>query len=118
MLARASRSACRPAPLVGSVAANVKTAGREGTDSFMGTRGAIGGLHLKPGLRCARQPGGATMLQGSCARPKHSTQPSLRSPMSSTARVPTPYKMWRCLACGLIYDEAEGWPEDGIAPGT
>ena len=25
-------------------------------------------------------------------------------------------KMWRCLACGLIYDEAEGWPEDGIAP--
>jgi rubredoxin len=26
--------------------------------------------------------------------------------------------MWRCLACGLIYDEAEGWPDDGIVPGT
>src|ERR1700682_6357028 len=65
MLAKARRSACRPAPLVGSVSANVKTAGREGTDSFMGTRGAIGGLHLKPGSRCARQPGIATMLQGS-----------------------------------------------------
>jgi rubredoxin len=26
--------------------------------------------------------------------------------------------MWRCLACGLIYDEAEGWPDDGIPPGT
>jgi rubredoxin len=23
-----------------------------------------------------------------------------------------------CLVCGLIYDEAEGWPDDGIAAGT
>jgi len=23
-----------------------------------------------------------------------------------------------CLVCGFIYDEAEGWPEEGIAPGT
>lgn len=28
------------------------------------------------------------------------------------------YKRYICLICGLIYDEAEGWPEDGIAPGT
>jgi rubredoxin len=28
------------------------------------------------------------------------------------------YKAWMCLVCGLIYDEAIGWPEDGIAPGT
>jgi rubredoxin len=27
-------------------------------------------------------------------------------------------KTWMCMVCGLIYDEAEGWPEDGIAPGT
>ena len=27
-------------------------------------------------------------------------------------------KKWLCLICGLIYDEAEGWPDDGIAPGT
>ena len=25
---------------------------------------------------------------------------------------------WECIVCGLIYDEKEGWPEDGIAPGT
>lgn len=23
-----------------------------------------------------------------------------------------------CLVCGYIYDEAEGWPDDGISPGT
>jgi rubredoxin-NAD+ reductase len=27
-------------------------------------------------------------------------------------------KKWMCIICGLIYDEAEGWPSDGIAPGT
>ncbi|WP_444943617.1 FAD-dependent oxidoreductase [Microbulbifer sp. ZKSA006] len=28
------------------------------------------------------------------------------------------YKQWQCQNCGWIYDEAKGWPEDGIAPGT
>lgn len=27
-------------------------------------------------------------------------------------------KRWQCLICGFIYDEQEGWPDDGIAPGT
>ncbi|SNR96886.1 rubredoxin-NAD+ reductase [Pseudomonas segetis] len=27
-------------------------------------------------------------------------------------------KKWLCVVCGLIYDEAEGWPKDGIAAGT
>ncbi|WP_442604707.1 FAD-dependent oxidoreductase [Oceanimonas pelagia] len=27
-------------------------------------------------------------------------------------------KKWLCIICGLIYDEAKGWPSDGIAPGT
>lgn len=27
-------------------------------------------------------------------------------------------KHYMCIVCGFIYDEAEGWPEDGIAPGT
>ena len=27
-------------------------------------------------------------------------------------------KQWRCQICQFIYDEAEGWPDDGIAPGT
>jgi rubredoxin len=25
---------------------------------------------------------------------------------------------WVCLACGHVYDEAEGDPDHGIAPGT
>ncbi|ODN42065.1 rubredoxin [Piscirickettsia litoralis] len=28
------------------------------------------------------------------------------------------YKRYMCIVCGFIYDEAEGWPEDGIPPGT
>lgn len=27
-------------------------------------------------------------------------------------------KKWLCMVCGFIYDEAEGWPDDGIEPGT
>ena len=27
-------------------------------------------------------------------------------------------KTWMCVVCGLIYDEEQGWPEEGIAPGT
>jgi rubredoxin len=27
-------------------------------------------------------------------------------------------KTWMCTICGWIYDEARGWPDDGIAPGT
>lgn len=28
------------------------------------------------------------------------------------------FKKYKCDYCHLIYDEALGWPEDGIAPGT
>lgn len=27
-------------------------------------------------------------------------------------------KRWMCTICGFTYDEGEGRPEDGIAPGT
>jgi rubredoxin len=30
----------------------------------------------------------------------------------------TEMKKYMCLICGIIYDEAQGWPKDGIAPGT
>lgn len=30
----------------------------------------------------------------------------------------TPLRKWQCVSCGLIYDEALGMPEEGIAPGT
>ncbi len=28
------------------------------------------------------------------------------------------YKKYMCTVCGFIYDEAQGWPEDNIPPGT
>lgn len=28
------------------------------------------------------------------------------------------YKLFQCVQCGFEYDEAQGWPDDGIAPGT
>jgi rubredoxin len=30
----------------------------------------------------------------------------------------TETKTWMCLICGWIYDEADGAPDHGIAPGT
>ena len=27
-------------------------------------------------------------------------------------------KIWLCVICGFLYDEKDGWPEDGIEPGT
>lgn len=27
-------------------------------------------------------------------------------------------KVWECLICGFIYEEALGLPDEGIAPGT
>ena len=27
-------------------------------------------------------------------------------------------KKYQCIVCGWIYDEAEGWPQDGITAGT
>jgi len=29
-----------------------------------------------------------------------------------------PFKLFICVQCGFEYDEAKGWPEYGIAPGT
>ena len=30
----------------------------------------------------------------------------------------TPFRKFMCVVCGWIYDEAQGWPDDGIEPGT
>ncbi|MEN7530848.1 rubredoxin [Cupriavidus sp. 2SB] len=37
---------------------------------------------------------------------------------SEAPAVETEFKQWVCIICGWVYDEAAGWPEDGIAPGT
>jgi len=29
-----------------------------------------------------------------------------------------PFRTWQCGACGFLYSEAEGLPDEGIAPGT
>ncbi|SUA77789.1 rubredoxin [Pandoraea pnomenusa] len=48
---------------------------------------------------------------GEHARPPASTPaPAAPAPMAS--------RQWVCVICGWIYDEAVGYPEDGIAPGT
>jgi rubredoxin len=30
----------------------------------------------------------------------------------------TPYKTWQCGTCGFVYNEADGLPDEGLAPGT
>src|SRR4029450_6410741 len=37
---------------------------------------------------------------------------------TAAAAVEVPYRTFMCVVCGFIYNEAEGWPADGIAPGT
>lgn len=27
-------------------------------------------------------------------------------------------KTWICAVCGFVYDEIQGWPSEGIPPGT
>jgi len=31
---------------------------------------------------------------------------------------PTNTRVWQCIVCGFVYDEAKGLPEEGIAAGT
>lgn len=64
------------------------------------------GLHL-PGTLGTKRPepdGSATTID----RPRR-PKPELRKYLN---------EKWQCIVCGLIYNEAEGWPDDGIAPGT
>ena len=28
------------------------------------------------------------------------------------------FKTWMCVICGAVYSERDGWPDEGIAPGT
>jgi rubredoxin len=46
--------------------------------------------------------------------------------MSSEKAQPAPgpvadapaYKVWLCVVCGFVYNERDGWPAEGIPPGT
>jgi rubredoxin len=52
----------------------------------------------------------------------HFPRPEL--PISETASsaagadADSDYKVWQCVLCAFVYDEAAGLPEEGIAPGT
>ena len=49
---------------------------------------------------------------------------SLRCPVSrrhgdqGNSENETRYKVWMCIVCGWIYNEAAGAPEEGLAPGS
>ncbi len=55
-------------------------------------------------------------------RPSPVCPMTLRQPAAGRRRhrIEERYGMrkWECVVCGFIYDEAEGLPEEGIAPGT
>lgn len=36
----------------------------------------------------------------------------------SSGETGTALRQWVCVICGWIYDEAAGYPDDGLAPGT
>lgn len=39
--------------------------------------------------------------------------------MSTAAlKAAVPARRWQCVVCGFVYDESEGMPSEGIAPGT
>src|SRR5256885_902818 len=78
-------------------------------------------LHLRRGeRRCARGiPGGHTVER----HPRRLDLPGLCSAGEGRLRRGRSYEMidykpFICVQCGFEYDEAKGWPEDGIAPGT
>lgn len=37
---------------------------------------------------------------------------------TNDAEIQSEFRIWQCVLCGFMYDEAAGMPEDGIAPGT
>lgn len=38
--------------------------------------------------------------------------------MNNTPSAAAGTAQWQCGSCSFIYDEAQGWPAEGIAPGT
>ena len=44
--------------------------------------------------------------------------PRISRDMTALTPIRRAFRTWMCVVCGFIYDEAEGLPEEGIAPGT
>jgi rubredoxin len=39
-------------------------------------------------------------------------------PSSSSTHSPEPFRVWICVLCGFLYEEAAGLPNEGIPPFT
>lgn len=78
------------------------TAGAEGLDALV--------LNFP---RTARTAAASAVSVASAA----STASASQAPPGADA-APAATKVWHCEPCGLMYDEAAGLPEEGIAPGT
>ena len=61
----------------------------------------------------SRFPATGALQTARCARNQIS-----RSFEKGGSKQVSDYKLFRCIQCGFEYDEALGWPEDGIEPGT
>jgi rubredoxin len=40
------------------------------------------------------------------------------NPSSSATQNPVPFRVWMCVLCGFLYEEAAGLPAEGIPPCT
>ncbi len=58
----------------------------------------------------------AVGTSGAAEEVDNSSEAAPATPVTSIAS--EPFKIWECLVCGWVYDEAKGDPEEGIAPGT
>ena len=41
-----------------------------------------------------------------------------RCRLKHTKMTVAPYRTYMCVVCGFVYDEAQGLPAEGLAPGT
>lgn len=96
--------------------------------------GAPAGMEVNPkgltaegegGVRTARTEGDGRHVIDEAAAPGLRAAVRIRMlvrrlsrPVAGRARMGETMKKWQCGVCGFIYDEAQGLPEAGIAPGT
>ena len=72
-----------------------------------------------PGKAFQRAPAGSRFPTTGAVRTALSAKKLIsKKPRRDSANIMDAYKLLQCVQCGFEYDEAKGWPEDGIAPGT
>ena len=60
----------------------------------------------------------ALLEPGAASAPKTAHDDGASSSSNDPTASAAASRQWVCVICGWIYDEATGYPEDGIAPGT